>query len=210
MNGTKKERAERRQRQRNNIDGTSLKWPGAQNKFALFAQVLWTGLLVTVASLLIVTIPPALAAGAGHLHRHLRAEPTYVSRFFRDWRDALPGGIVIGVLGLLAAALLTVDIALSVDRVVPGWPVILFAGVLALAALLVTLTLAAAHWQGRGSWKPALRSAVASLKTDPLGAGCILATLVLGVLVAWQLPPLVVPGLGCLIFVSWCVHHRNR
>ncbi|MDG4865535.1 hypothetical protein P8605_46050, partial [Streptomyces sp. T-3] len=43
--------------------------------FAVFAECLLTGVWIAVAALPVVTLPAAVAAGAGHLRRHLDHEP---------------------------------------------------------------------------------------------------------------------------------------
>lgn len=206
---TMTEGRERRSRKQYDADGSELIWPGAQNKFLLFAEIVWTGILVTVASLPVVTFPAALAAGTRHLHRYLRAEPTSVSRFFREWRQALPGGLLIGLLAVLAALVLAADIALAVNRVVPGWPVVLLAGVLGSAVLLVTLVHAAVRWNGSGTWRAALGEGFRSLRTDPLGAAFTAAALAVAAGTTWQLAPLLMPGLGGVVFIVLCVYRRG-
>jgi hypothetical protein len=59
-----------------------VRYPGAKGAFALFGEVLLTGLLVTVAGLLVVTLPAALAAGIRHLRRYAGAEQSHVRTFW--------------------------------------------------------------------------------------------------------------------------------
>ena len=97
-----------------------MRFPGATGAFALFGEVLLVGLLVTVGGILLVTLPAALAAGIRHLRRYLNAEASPQRQFWRDYLKALPGGLVVGVAGLLLVLLLILDIDLAELRCAPG------------------------------------------------------------------------------------------
>ncbi|GAA1961353.1 hypothetical protein GCM10009717_30120 [Agromyces allii] len=192
------------------VDGSTLRWPGAANRFALFGEVLWVGILVVACSLPIVTLPAALAAGIRHLHRFLAAEASGVRLFLGDVRRGLPGGVAVGAAAVVLAAVLWLDVRLAASGALPGGPVVGAVGALGLVALAVALLLAASAWTPERGWRPALRSVPARFAGDPVGALYLVVALGLAAVVTWQLPPLVVPGVGCLVFAVVATGERER
>lgn len=191
-------------------DGSSLRWPGATGRFALFGEVLWVGVLCCVAGCGIVTIPAAFAAGSAHLHRFLRAESSTLRQFAADFTEALRTGWLVGVGVALAAGLLLLDIVVAGSRLLPGRQVVLAAGVVLLVLLLAGLAGTTARWQGARSWRVAGRAWLGDAREDPAGVLWLVAAVVLTAMVAWQLPPLVVPGVGCLVFAALATSVRER
>jgi uncharacterized membrane protein YesL len=191
-------------------DGNELRWPGATAKFALFAEVLWVGVLCCVASLGVVTVPAALAAGSAHLHRYLRAEDSTVRLFVTDFTAALRRGWIAGLALVVAVGVLLLDIVVANSRLLPGWQGILTVGVVLLAGALVTLVGTTARWPASRSWRLAVRAWLQDARRDPAGILWLLAAVVLTVMVTWQLPPLIVPGIGCLVFAALATSVRER
>ncbi|WKK72351.1 hypothetical protein Q0F99_05050 [Rathayibacter oskolensis] len=101
-------------------DGTALRWPGAANKFALFAEVLFTGVLVTVLALPLVTLPLALAVGARHLRRFVLDEPSTLGAALAEARAGLLRSLPIGLGLVVASAALALDLALVAGGALPG------------------------------------------------------------------------------------------
>lgn len=192
------------------VDGTQLAWPGAQGKFALFGEVLWVGVLTCVGGLAIITLPAAVAASIRHLHRYLRAEDSTVRTWGADFVQSLRAGWVVGMTVTVLALILGLNVLLASARVLPGWQVVLAVGVLGLAALAVVLLQSAARWMPDGGWWVAVRSGFRSLATDAGAIPLVIAAVVLTAVVTWQLPPLIVPGLGCLVFAVLTVKERPR
>ncbi|MFC8680245.1 DUF624 domain-containing protein [Microbacterium ureisolvens] len=176
------------------------RYPGAKGAFALFGEVLLTGLLVTAAGLLVVTLPAALAAGIRHLRRYVNAEQSHVRTFWQDWRAALPGGLVVGVAGVALAFVLTLDIYLANSGALPGGGVVALVGWLGLAAGATALLVAAGAWTPEGGWKAAVRGIPSAVAADPVAAIYLAAAAVLVGVVTWMLAPLIVAGLGCAAF----------
>jgi hypothetical protein len=185
------------------------RYPGAKGAFALFGEVLLTGLLVTVAGLLVVTLPAALAAGIRHLRRYAGAEQSHVRTFWQDWRRALPGGVVVGIVGVALAVLLLLDIDLANSGALPGGPLIAVIGWAGLLIAAVALLLAAGAWTPERGWRPAVRGIPSSIARDPIGAAYLAAAAVLVVVMTWMLAPLVVAGLGCAAFAVMAVPARR-
>lgn len=203
-------RGEARARSAAAHDGSALRWPGATAKFALFGEVLWVGVLCCVTGIALVTLPAACAAGSAHLRRFLRAETSPPKKFFTDFLSALRTGWLVGVVSVLAVAILLVNIVIANSRLLPGWQFVLAGGILVLATFLVGVTGMTARWQEARSWRAAGRTWLHDARTDPPGVLWLLVAVLLTVVAAWQLPPLVVPGIGCLVFAALTTAVRER
>ncbi|KQP68472.1 hypothetical protein ASF40_17565 [Microbacterium sp. Leaf288] len=176
------------------------RYPGAKGAFALFGEVLLTGLLVTAAGLLVVTLPAALAAGIRHLRRYVNAEQSHAKTFWQDWKRALPGGLVVGVAAVLVTFVLTLDIYLANSGALPGGGLISFVGWAGLVVGAVALLVAAGAWTPERGWRAAVRSVPSSLVGDPIAALYLAAAAVLVGVMTWMLAPLIIAGLGCAAF----------
>lgn len=186
-------------------DGTALRWPGAANKFALFAEVLFTGLLVAILALPLVTLPLALAVGARHLRRFVLDEPSTLRAALAEARSGLVRSLPVGLALLAASAVLALDLVLATGGSLPGASAVAAVCSAALAVGLVVLLTAAALWRPDSRWLPLLREAAGLCVRDLRGSGAILVALVLAAVVTWQLAPLVVPALGCTVFAAVAV-----
>ena len=75
-------------------------------RFALFGETLLVGIVVLVLSVPIVTLLPALVAGAGHLRRHATGESDRVRDLIADFAGAVrrlwPGSLALAGLFLCA------------------------------------------------------------------------------------------------------------
>lgn len=204
-------RGQRERRQRRPLpDGTQLKWPGAEGKFALFAEVLWMGVLTVVGGLLLITLPAAVAASTRHLHRYLLAERSTVGQWWQDYLSALRTGWIVGVGAVALAAVLLFNLLLAGTQVLPGWQAVFAVGLFGLAALAVTLLQSAVRWSLEKGWRQAVRDGVQAFVSDAGAILPLLVALALTVVVTWQLPPLIVPGMGCLVFAVLVVKDRER
>lgn len=201
----------RRQRSRRpDIDGSQLKWPGAEGKFALFGEVLWIGVLTFVGGLAIITLPAAITASSRHLHRYLLAERSTLGMWGADFVRALRTGWIVGITTAVLAGILILNVALSSAQALPAWQLVLAVGVIGLAVLTVALLQSAVRWGPETGWWSAVRAGFRSLKADAGANAPVIAAVVLAVVVTWQLPPLIVPGLGCLVFAVLAVKERQR
>lgn len=190
-------------------DGSVLRWPGARARFALFGEVLWTGMLMTLACVPIITWPAAVAAGATHLRRFLRAEATPVSGFFRDVWRALPGGVLVGTASVALGALVALDLALAARGAIPGGvPVAIVAALVGAGALLIVVV-AASAWTAGDGWRAQLARAPRTLVDDPSGAVFTVVALGLAATIAWQFLPLGIPALGLVAFALVSIAERR-
>ena len=186
------------------------RFPGATGAFALFGEVLLTGVLVTIAGVAVVTLPAALAAGIRHLRRYLHAEASPVRFFWRDVRSALPGGLLVGLAGVLLAGLLLLDIDLAGSGMLPGGPVIAVIGWTGLVLAAVALLSAASAWSPERGWRAALSGVPATLRADLRGALFLAATAGFVGIATWMLVPLIVPALGCAALAVVAIPERRR
>ena len=186
------------------------RFPGAAAKFALFGEVLLIGLLVLVVGALIVTLPVALAAGIRHLGRYVAAEDSRLGLLWRDVRAGLAGGAVVGLVALVIAAVLGVDILLARTGMLPGGVVIEAVGWTGLAALAVALLVAAGAWEPSAGWRQAVRDVPAIIRGDVRALAFYVAAVALVVILTWMLPPLLPAALGCAVLAVVAVPHRRR
>lgn len=186
------------------------RFPGAAAKFALFGEVLLIGLLVLAVGALIVTLPVALAAGIRHLGRYVAAEDSRLGLFWRDVRAGLAGGAVVGLVALVIAAVLGVDILLARTGMLPGGVVIEAVGWTGLAALAVALLVAAGAWEPTAGWRHAVRDVPAIIRGDVRALAFYVAAVALVVILTWMLPPLLPAALGCAVLAVVAVPHRRR
>jgi uncharacterized membrane protein YesL len=177
-------------------------------RFVLFGECLLAGLLTALLALPLVTLLPALAAGCAHIRAHVDGESTAVRAYFERFRAAFPGSVPLSLAVVAAFAVVTVD-GLLLRAAVPGGAfVAAFCGVAA-AALSVVLLRAAATWSPGHSWRDTVRrAAVRAVTSDPSGSLLLVMALALLVLVTWQLLPLVVPMLGCVLMAAVAVERR--
>jgi hypothetical protein len=187
-----------------------MRFPGATGAFALFGEVLLTGLLIAAGGILLVTMPAALAAGIRHLRRYLNAEASPQRLFWRDYLKALPGGLVLGVVGLLLVLILDIDIDLAGSGALPGGAAVAAVGWVGLAAVAVTLLAAAGAWAPATGWRSAVRGVPAALAADLTGVLFLVATAVFVCVVTWVLVPLVIPALGCAALAVVAIPARRR
>jgi hypothetical protein len=181
--------------------------PGA--RFALFGECLLVGVLVAVTALPLVTLLPALAAGCAHIRAHVDGETTAVRAFFGRVRAAYPGSLPFSLGAAAGFALLAAD-ALVLRARVPGGGFVAAVCAVAAAALSVVLLRAAASWSAGLQWTSLVRQAAVRAATgDPAGSLLLVMALALLVIVTWQLLPLVVPTLGCVVMAAVAVERRH-
>ncbi|MFF6994123.1 hypothetical protein ACFY93_04075 [Streptomyces sp. NPDC008313] len=178
-------------------------------RFALFAECLLTGVWITVAALPLVTYPAAFAAGSRHLRRHTAHEGGGLGAFAADFRAALRGGWLAGLAGWAAAGAVWVDVR-AVRAGLPGGPLVGAVGVLALIGLAVAGLRAAARWEPGASWRSLLAAAGRRTLVDPAGSFLLVGGLAVVVCSAWFSAPLAVPVLGAVAAAAVAVEERHR
>jgi hypothetical protein len=187
-----------------------VRFPGVTGSFALFGEVLLTGLLITAGGILLITLPAALAAGVRHLRRYLNAEASPQGRFWRDYLKALPGGMVVGSGALALVLLLVLDIDLASSGALPGGAAVAVVGWVGLAVVAVVLLAAAGRWTPENGWRAALRGVPAAVIADPAGAFLLVAAAGLVCVLTWVLVPLLIPALGCAALAVIATPERRR
>ncbi|MFF6883960.1 hypothetical protein ACFY9F_12315 [Streptomyces sp. NPDC012421] len=179
-------------------------------RFGVFAECLLTGVWTAAAALPLVTLPAALAAGAGHLRRSIEGEATGARSFAADVRAALRGGgWAAGLAWWAVLALVLADLALVRALPVPGGRA---AGALAiLAALWATVTLlrAATAWRPGASWRALLGAGWRRSARDPAGSLLVVCGLAVVAASAWFSAPLALPALGLLTAGTLAAERRT-
>lgn len=109
------------------------------DRFALLAECLLTGVYVLIASLGVITLPAALAAGVAHLRRHLAGRSTRIGRFARDWWSAARDLWSLGVAAVVLAVVLAGNLRIAASGLIPGAEAVrwLSPAVAALAAVVL-------------------------------------------------------------------------
>lgn len=179
-------------------------------RFALFAECLLVGVLVTLSLPGLVTILPAFAAGCRHIRAHLRGESTALRAYADTFAAAWRGSLRVSVPLLAAYPILLFDLLVVLRLDLPGGgPVALVCAVAALGLSVIALR-AAAAWSPGADWPHLVRAAARRSLVDDR-AGTLWMVVSLGVLtvVTWQLLPLLVPMLGCLALAAVAVDRRE-
>lgn len=191
-------------------DAPRLRHPGAAGAFALLGEVLLTGLLMSVVSLGVVTLPVALAAGIRHLRRYVAAEDSRYAFFWHDVRAGLLPGAAVGLVAAVVSVVLVIDIDLARSGFLPGGLVVEAVGWIGLAAVTVGLLLAAGSWHPRAGWRAAVRHVPVAARADVFGVVYLLATVGFVCVVTWALPPLFVAAIGCAALAVVAIPARPR
>lgn len=202
--------------------------PPLWSNFGLFAETLFTGVVVACLGVLVVTLLPAMAVGTSHLRRFLEGDvdslADLLARFGVAWRALWP--LAIGVPVLLAV--LVVNAVLVGDGAVPGGGVIVFVMVALATALAVVSLRATAMWRPpvpdrrsdtqplaamtarstvRQNWKMLVDAGRRSA-SDPAGSVLVMVAIGLCVMLGWMLLPLVAVAPGLLAFALVALEHR--
>ncbi|MET8859319.1 hypothetical protein [Streptomyces sp. NPDC004579] len=178
-------------------------------RYALFAECLLTGVWIAVASLPLVTVPAAFAAGTRHLRRRTAHEGGGRREFVADFRSAVRGGWLVGVAGWAGAAAVRVDV-LAVRAGIPGGPLVGAVGLLALIGGAVAMLRAAAVWEPGAAWRALLADAGRRTVLDPAGSFLLVGGLAVVVCSAVLVTPLAVPVLGAVAAAAVAVEERRR
>jgi hypothetical protein len=178
-------------------------------RFALFGEVLLTGVVVAVLAVPVLTLPAALVAGIRHLRRFTNEESSALAAAWRDARDALWGGIGVAVVAVMGAAagLLAIGLA-GADRTVVG-AIMSVVGYLGLGVVGTAVLAAAGAWTREHGWLGALRSLRDRLDADPAGAVYLFVAVGLAGVLTWQFLLLLVPCLGLVCFAVVAVQSRS-
>ncbi|MBX7550098.1 hypothetical protein K1Y78_19085 [Streptomyces sp. tea 10] len=178
-------------------------------RFAVFAECLLTGIWIAVASLGVVTYPAAFAAGARHLRRRTGHRAGGWREFAADFRAAVRGGWAVGLAGWAVPALAWLEVR-AVRAGLPGGSLVGAVGLLALIGVAVAGLRAAAVWAPGTRWRALLAEAGRRTVLDPAGSFLLVGGAVLTVCSALLIAPLAVPVLGAVTAAAVAVEERYR
>ncbi|MFF8609823.1 hypothetical protein ACF06X_28295 [Streptomyces sp. NPDC015346] len=182
--------------------------PQTLERFGVFAECLLVGIWITLASLPLVTLPAALAAGAAHLRRWTGDEEGGLRAFTADLRSAARRGWLVGVAVWAALALVWLDLAI-VRAGLPGGRTVGALGVLAAIGLVVTVLRACAAWRPGSSWRSLLAAAARRTVRDPAGSLLVVCGFAVIAASAWFAVPLAAPALGVAMAATLAVERRT-
>ncbi|MGP4086931.1 hypothetical protein [Streptomyces sp. KR55] len=178
-------------------------------RFAVFAECLLTGVWIAVACLGVVTYPAAFAVGARHLRRSTGHEGGGWREFVVDFRAAVRGGWIVGLVGWAAVAAVWVDVQ-AARAGIPGGPFVGAVGLFALIGLAVAGLRAAAVWTPGARWRALLADAGRRTVLDPAGSFLLVGGLAVVACSALFVAPLAVPVLGAVAAAAVAVEERYR
>lgn len=172
---------------------------------ALFAEVVWVGLLVALSSLPVVTALPAAAAGAARLRRHIAGEDDALNGFVRDLGSALRRGWLAGAIAAAVGFALVVNTTAPMMAAVPGGEALRLVSIAAAVVLGTVALRVAAMWHPDAGWRLLLRTAAARTASDLRGTAMLVLAIVLAATIVWMFAPLVVLAPGLLLFAAVAV-----
>lgn len=191
-------------------DEQPARFPGAGARFALFGEVMLTGLLITLVGVMIITLPAGLAAGVRHMRRFIAAEDSRLELFWADVKKAIVPGLALGAGALVLALVLLLDIDLARSGFLPGGSVIEIVGWVGLVALALALLAAAGMWTPERGWRGALRAIPRLLRADIRGALYLAVTVMFVGVTTWALVPLFIAAIGCAALAVVAIPERRR
>lgn len=175
-----------------------------------FGEMLVVGLVVTAASLPLITMLPAIAAGVRHFDEHLAARDDSLQAFMGlVWRS-VRSGWWFGLCWITVLTALGAGAVLGARGVLPGGEA--YAVVCLLLALGVALIglRSAALWDPVTGWRGLRRRGSALVLDDPVGTGYVLVGVLVAGVVVWMLPPLVVITPGLVVLAIVAAERRRR
>jgi len=181
---------------------------GGTTRFALFGEILLVGVVVAVASIPLVTVVPAVAAGVLHLRRHLSGAPDglrdLLGAFVSAVRDLWLPGVLLPVL----LALLGLNVWLAGSGALVGSGVVTWVSVaVGVVAVVVALRTAGTWSPGRGG-VAAVRTAARRTVADPTGSALLVVAVVLCAVLVWMLVALLIVVGGLVAMAVLAVEHR--
>ncbi|SDE17368.1 hypothetical protein [Glycomyces harbinensis] len=175
---------------------------------ALFGEMIVVGLVVTAASLPLVTAVPAIAAGVHHLDRHVTDRGDGLGEFLSAVRRAARGGLAVGAATALVVGLLGLNVALGVQGLVPGGAPLAVVSAAFAVVIAVVAVRAASLWEPSARWRELLREAAHLTTADPAGTAYILIGLGVAAVVSWMFLPLIVIAPGMLAVAMLAARRR--
>ncbi|WP_311663865.1 hypothetical protein [Streptomyces chisholmiae] len=177
--------------------------------FALFGEVVITGVVVAVLAVPLVTLLPALAAGVAHLRRQLTGHSVRMADLVGDFTTALREQWPLALGSVGAALVLLWNVSLAQAGLVPGAGGLRVLTWLLVLGLTVLLLRVAADWRPGVEPAALLRGAARRAVTDTGGSVLLAMGVLLCMVFVWMLPPLVLLAGGLLALATVAVDIRE-
>lgn len=178
-------------------------------RMTLFADVLWVGVVTSLACVPLITAPAALSTACAVVRGTRDAQPATAGRYLALLRERLrPGDLAAGAVALAGVLLFAADLALA-GAGLPGARVFaVTAGVIGACAVVVGLR-ACACPASLGDWRAAVRAAATASARDLGGSVLTLLALAAAALCAWMMLPLALLVPGPLALALTAIDVRN-
>lgn len=178
-------------------------------RVAAFGEMLVVGLVVAAASVPLITLVPALAAGARHMDNHVSGSRDTVADLLRLVWKAIRSGWLFGLISAAAIALLLVNTTPTMQSALPGGGALAWISGILAVTVMVFVCRTAGLWEPGRRWRDLWREGRDVVLADPIGDSYVVAGLVVSATVVWMLAPLVVVAPG-LIVVAVVAAERRR
>jgi hypothetical protein len=178
-------------------------------RFALFGEVLLVGVWVLLLALPVLTLLPAVAAGVRHLRRFVEGTDRGFAGFREDVVAACRGVWLVSGGSVVVLAVIALDLWAVSTGALPGGALVGVVGLAVGVALLVVLLRAAGLWVPGRAWWPVVQDGAREASTDVVGTALLVAALGVCGLLVWMLPPFLVVVGGLLSFAVVSVEVRR-
>jgi uncharacterized membrane protein YesL len=166
-----------------------------------FSDCLQVGMLVCVASVPVVTMGPAFAAGCAVVSRWRDGEsPPMLGTFRAEFTRQLRGGVPFTLSVVVVALMLSVDMALLSTQL-PGQELLSIALPLVSAALAIVVLRTCSVVATHDGWLRALRAA-ARLSLDVRGSALLAGAVVTAGVLVWMQPLMLILVAGPLTLAA--------
>lgn len=183
--------------------------PGSFGKFALFAEVLLTGVYIAVLSIPVVTALPALTAGVRHLRRFVAGEADAISMVWADFKAACSGVWFVALGSLAGLFLVVLNLWASSTGALPGGALVGLVSAAFGLVLVVGLLRAAGEWEPGARWVTLVASGVRTISSETGGSALLLSGAIMAGVLVWMLKPLALVVGGLVAFAVLAVRRRE-
>ncbi len=181
---------------------------GGTTRFALFGEILLVGVVVAVASIPLVTVVPAVAAGVLHLRRHLSGERDGLGDLVRGVGPALRDLWLPGVALPVLLGMLGYNVWVSSSGLLPGGSLVGWVSAVVGVGTVAVALRTAGTWSPGNGGLAAVGAAARRTVDDPAGSVLLVVAVGLCGVLVWMLVALLLVVGGLLALAALAVEHR--